>query len=174
VPVRPSKLWKDLPVERRLPLADAFWRDEQGVDQQIEAIVTLARRLKFRTKSVQALSIERARTSPSFGGFDAAGRATRASLRAAPHGLSRRPGIPHENGSSPEEVAAPDPAAPPGREKSRRRRQSPHQDLDGGDIDPTPWRADSRAGAVPDAPPVGVLGPAVWNSPLYFRWGGRS
>jgi hypothetical protein len=59
VPVRPSKLWKDLPAEKRVVAADAFWRDEQGLEQQIEAVIVIARRLNFRTKSVQALPIER-------------------------------------------------------------------------------------------------------------------
>lgn len=50
-----------MPVENRVVAADAFWRDEQsdsGV-QQVEAIVTIARRLNFRPKSVQALPLEK-------------------------------------------------------------------------------------------------------------------
>ncbi|HXT69059.1 MAG TPA: hypothetical protein VN700_04870 [Vicinamibacterales bacterium] len=61
MPIRPSRLWKDMPVENRVVAADAFWRDEQsdsGV-QQVEAIVTIARRLNFRPKSVQALPLEK-------------------------------------------------------------------------------------------------------------------
>jgi hypothetical protein len=46
-------------AERRLAAAEAFWRDEQGLDQQVEATVVLARRLNFRAKSVQALPIAR-------------------------------------------------------------------------------------------------------------------
>src|ERR1700680_1354318 len=61
--VRPSKLWKDMPPDKRLAAADAFWRDDRGsgaVDpQKIEATVAIARRLNFRPKSVQALSTER-------------------------------------------------------------------------------------------------------------------
>ena len=47
-----------MPVETRVAAAEAFWRDEESQDigvQHVEVIVTLARRLKFRTKSVQAL-----------------------------------------------------------------------------------------------------------------------
>ena len=46
---------------QRLAAAEAFWNDESDdvQTQQIEAMVLLARRLNFRAKSVQALSIER-------------------------------------------------------------------------------------------------------------------
>jgi hypothetical protein len=47
--------------ENRLVAADAFWRDDQtdaGM-QQVEAIVSIARRLNFRAKSVQALPLEK-------------------------------------------------------------------------------------------------------------------
>jgi len=59
--VRPSKLWKEMSREKRLLAADAFWRDdEEGTAaQHIEAIVSLAQRLKFRPKSIQALPVER-------------------------------------------------------------------------------------------------------------------
>ena len=48
-----------MPPEKRLAAAAAFWRDEQGMDQRLEAAALLARRLKFRMKSVQALPVER-------------------------------------------------------------------------------------------------------------------
>jgi hypothetical protein len=61
MPVRPSRLWKDMPPEKRLIAADAFWREEQAdiQMQHVDAIVSIARRLNFRPKSVQALPIER-------------------------------------------------------------------------------------------------------------------
>jgi hypothetical protein len=62
MPDRPSRLWKDLPLETRLEAADAFWRDTESQDiqsQHVEAMVLLARRLNFRVKSIQALPIER-------------------------------------------------------------------------------------------------------------------
>ncbi len=62
MPDRPARLWKDLPADKRVRAAEAFWRDEQSPEiqwQQLEATVTLAKRLNFRPKSVQALSIER-------------------------------------------------------------------------------------------------------------------
>ncbi|MDA1307677.1 MAG: hypothetical protein O2917_10495 [Acidobacteria bacterium] len=48
-----------MPPEKRLVAATAFWEDEHGLDQQVEVIVTLARKLNFRPKSVQQLSTER-------------------------------------------------------------------------------------------------------------------
>src|SRR5262245_15693424 len=57
--VRPSQLWKKMSLERRLAAADAFWQDENGGEQQIEAIVAIAQKLKFRPKSVQTQPLER-------------------------------------------------------------------------------------------------------------------
>ena len=56
---RPSRLWKNLPAERRLEAAELFWMDEEGNEQQIEAVGALATHMKFRTKSVLALPVER-------------------------------------------------------------------------------------------------------------------
>jgi hypothetical protein len=57
--IRPSRLWKDMPADRRVQAAEALWRDDQAMEQQIEATALLARRLNFRVKSVQALPVER-------------------------------------------------------------------------------------------------------------------
>jgi hypothetical protein len=51
-----------MPIEKRVLAAEAFWRDRDSPDiqvQQMEAVAALARRLKFRTQSVQALPVER-------------------------------------------------------------------------------------------------------------------
>jgi hypothetical protein len=59
---RPSRLWRDLPADKRIQVAEAFWRDETSEDvqvQQLEATVLLAKRLNFRPKSVLSLSVER-------------------------------------------------------------------------------------------------------------------
>ncbi len=56
---RPSRLWKGLPAERRLEAAELFWMDEEGNEQQLEAVGALASHMKFRTKSVLALPVER-------------------------------------------------------------------------------------------------------------------
>lgn len=48
-------------AEQRLAAANAFWReDEADIQlQHVEVIVSIARRLNFRPKSVQALPVER-------------------------------------------------------------------------------------------------------------------
>jgi hypothetical protein len=56
---RPSRLWKRLPLERRVTAAELFWEDDQSTDQQLEAIAAIATHMKFRTKSVLALTPER-------------------------------------------------------------------------------------------------------------------
>jgi len=50
-----------MPAEQRLAAADAFWREDQSdiQMQHVDAIVTIAKRLNFRPKSVQALPVER-------------------------------------------------------------------------------------------------------------------
>jgi hypothetical protein len=52
---RPSQLWKRLSSERKLLAADAFWQDENAAAEQAEAVVMIAQRIKFRTRSVQTL-----------------------------------------------------------------------------------------------------------------------
>jgi hypothetical protein len=56
---RPTILWKRLPADKRLTAADLFWRDEQAAEQQVEAVAAIAAHMKFRTKSVLGLAIDR-------------------------------------------------------------------------------------------------------------------
>ena len=56
---RPSRLWKQMSTEKRLDAAELFWSDEHSTEQQIEAIGSLAGHMKFRTKSVVALPVDR-------------------------------------------------------------------------------------------------------------------
>jgi hypothetical protein len=56
---RPSRLWKRMPVDHRVAAAELFWDDEQSTDQQLEAVAAIATHMKFRTKSVLALTPER-------------------------------------------------------------------------------------------------------------------
>jgi hypothetical protein len=58
-PFRPSRLWRRLPAEKRLDAAELFWADEQSTEQQAEAIAALAAHMKFRMKSVLALTGEK-------------------------------------------------------------------------------------------------------------------
>jgi hypothetical protein len=56
---RPSRIWKRLTQEQRLAAAEPFWNDEQSTEQQVEAIAAIASRMKFRTKSVLGLPLEK-------------------------------------------------------------------------------------------------------------------
>ena len=56
---RPSKLWKQMPSDRRVAAAQLFWADDQSTEQQLEAVAALAAHMKFRAKSVIGLPIEK-------------------------------------------------------------------------------------------------------------------
>jgi hypothetical protein len=56
---RPSKLWRRMPLERRVDAADLFWNDEHSADQQMEAVASIASHMKFRPRSVLALAPEK-------------------------------------------------------------------------------------------------------------------
>jgi hypothetical protein len=110
-----------MPLEKRVAAADAFWRDDESQDvavQKMEVIAELARRLKFRIKSMRTLPIDRrARHMAQLGDVSDA-VATRALI--AYHFSARRDlmsafldavGIAHENGLITEEKVAPPAAA---------------------------------------------------------------
>src|SRR6185436_17479948 len=113
---RPARLWKSMSPEQRLTAADAFWREDQNDIQlqHMDAIATMARRLNFRTKSVQALPVERRAKLLSQLSEVSDAVATRALI--AYHFTARRDlmaafldalGIPHDNGVINEENVAP-------------------------------------------------------------------
>ena len=56
---RPSKLWRRLPLDRRMDAADLFWNDEHSADQQMEAVASIATHMKFRPRSILALTPEK-------------------------------------------------------------------------------------------------------------------
>jgi hypothetical protein len=56
---RPSRLWRRMSLDRRTEAAELFWADEQSVDQQLEAVASIATRMKFRARSVVALPVEK-------------------------------------------------------------------------------------------------------------------
>jgi hypothetical protein len=58
--VPPTRLWRRLPIERRIDAARAFWEndDEQSQADQIEAILALSRHMKFRPQSMQSMPID--------------------------------------------------------------------------------------------------------------------
>ena len=102
---RPSQLWKRLSSERKLLAADAFWQDDNAAAEQAEAIVMIAQRIKFRTRSVQALPRDKkARQLVNLGGVS---EMVAARLLVAYHLHHQRAmmaafldalGITHENG----------------------------------------------------------------------------
>jgi hypothetical protein len=115
---RPMRVWKRMTQEQRLAAAEPFWSDEQSTDQQIEAIALIASRMKFRTKSVLNLPLEkRIRYLAS---LPTISDAIVARALVAYHLQHQRPmmaafldslGIAHENGLIAEEtVAKPDAA----------------------------------------------------------------
>jgi hypothetical protein len=107
-----------MPLETRVAAADAFWRDDESPEieaQHADALVTLARRLNFRPKTLQNLPVERLAKHLGQMGEVSDAIATRALI--AFHFSGRRPlmgafldalGITHDNGLiTAEEVAAP-------------------------------------------------------------------
>ena len=57
--IHPARLWKQMSDAEKLRAADAFWRDPEGVQQQIEAMALLAQRLKARPRYIQSLTTEK-------------------------------------------------------------------------------------------------------------------
>lgn len=57
--LRPAKLWRAMPLDVRAAAAQAFWTDENAALEQAEAIALIARQIKFRPRSVQALTVEK-------------------------------------------------------------------------------------------------------------------
>jgi hypothetical protein len=116
---RPSQLWKQLPADRRLQAAEAFWQDENAAVEQGEAIASIAQRIKFRVKSVLAMPLEKkARQLVS---LSAISELVAARLLVAYHLTHQRPmmgaflsslGIAHEDGLiADEDLQPPEPAA---------------------------------------------------------------
>jgi hypothetical protein len=114
---RPSQLWKQLPPERKLQAAEAFWRDEHAAMEQAEAVALIAQRIKFRTKSVVAMPVDK--KSRQLVAMATVSEMIAARLLVAYHLAAQRPmmggfldalGIAHENGLiEDEETAAPTP-----------------------------------------------------------------
>ena len=102
---RPSQLWKQLPADRKVTAAEAFWHDENAAAEQAEIIATIAQRIKFRPKSVVAMPVDKkARHLVS---LPAISEAVAARLLVAYHLAHQRPmmgqfldalGIAHEEG----------------------------------------------------------------------------
>jgi hypothetical protein len=111
---RPSLDWKRLPGDRKLMAAAAFWRDGNGHAEQAEVITTIANRIKFRPKSVIAMSVEK--KSRHLVALPAISEAVAARLLVAYHIVHQRPmmgrfldalGVAHEDGLIAEEKLEP-------------------------------------------------------------------
>jgi hypothetical protein len=59
VPAGPGKLWKRIPTERRMMAVEAFWKDDEAIEQQAEALLAIASHLRFRPKTVHTLPLEK-------------------------------------------------------------------------------------------------------------------
>jgi hypothetical protein len=115
---RPSRLWRRLPLERRIDAASLFWADEQSEDQQVEAVASIASHMKFRPRSVIGLPPER--RAKYLAQLPNVSDAIAARALVSYHLERHRPmmgafldalGIPHENGLITEEtVSKPDAA----------------------------------------------------------------
>jgi len=116
-PFRPSRLWRRLPLDRRIDAASLFWGDEQSEDQQVEAVASIASHMKFRPRSVVGLAPER--RAKYLAQLPNVSDAIAARALVSYHLERHRPmmaafldglGIPHENGLITEEaVPKPDP-----------------------------------------------------------------
>lgn len=55
----PGRVWKRIPAERKLAAVEAFWNDEDAIEQQAEALLAIASHLRFRPKTVRSLPLEK-------------------------------------------------------------------------------------------------------------------
>jgi hypothetical protein len=116
----PTRLWKKMTAAQRLAAAQAFWRDEDATDDQLQAVLLIAQQKKFRPKSVIGLDVDRkARHLASIINLPE-GLSARALI--VYHLASQRPmmaafldqlGIKHEDGLIQEEQVQPDAAKLP-------------------------------------------------------------
>ncbi len=116
-PIRPARLWKQLPSDRRVVAARAFWGDESAGAEQAEAMALIARQLKFRPKSVAALNVDK--KAKYLIGMAQMSDPIAARLLVSYHLDTQRPmmgrfldalGITHENGLIQEDDLQPPPA----------------------------------------------------------------
>ena len=116
-PLTATRLWKNMTAPQRLAAAQAFWKDEQATDDQLQAVMLIAQQKKFRPKSVLALDDDRkARHLASMMNLPAslAARALIVYHLAEQRGMMSTfldaLEIPHENGLIQEDAVVPDAA----------------------------------------------------------------
>src|SRR5262245_24178942 len=103
--IHPARLWKQMTEADKLRAAEAFWRDPDGAQQQIEAMALLAQRLKARPRYIQSLAVEK--KAQHLAHYSAMPELLAARLLVSYHLAHQRPmmaafldavGITHENG----------------------------------------------------------------------------
>jgi hypothetical protein len=109
-----AQLWKQMSESQRLRAAEAFWREPDGVEQQLEAMALLAQKLKARPRYIQGLPVEkRARHLAHFPGMP---DLLAARMLVSYHLAHQRPmmsafldaiGITHDNGLITEDPKSP-------------------------------------------------------------------
>ena len=113
--MRPSRMWRLMPLDVRTSAAAAFWRDEQAALEQAEGVALIARHIKFRPKSVMSLPVDR--KARHLAGLTQVSDLLAARLLVAYHLEHQRPmmgafldaiGIAHDNGL----ITAEEPTAP--------------------------------------------------------------
>jgi hypothetical protein len=112
----PARLWKQLTGDERLKLARAFWLDEEATEDQLQAVMLIAQRKNFRSKTVVAMDVDRkARHLATLPNLT---DALAARVLTVYHLATQRPmmgtfldalGIAHDNGIIREDGAKPDP-----------------------------------------------------------------
>src|SRR5215470_2039947 len=116
-PLTPARLWKRMTAEQRLDAARAFWRSEDGADDQVQAVLLIAQQKKFRPKTVMALDEER--RARHLASFPSIPETIAARALVAYHLAAQRPmmgafldalGIAHEDGVIQAEEVKPDAA----------------------------------------------------------------
>jgi hypothetical protein len=111
---QPAQIWKQMSESQKLRAAEAFWREPDGIEQQVEAMALLAQKLKARPRYIQGLPIEkRARHLAHFSGMP---DLLAARMLVSYHLAHQRPmmsafldavGIAHDNGLITEDPKAP-------------------------------------------------------------------
>jgi len=102
--------------EQRLKASHAFWSDEEATDDQIQAVLLIARQKKFRPKSVLSLDVDR--KSKHLATLASLPDSVAARTLIVYHLAEQRPlmgafldalGIAHENGLIKDDEVKPDP-----------------------------------------------------------------
>ena len=116
-PLTPSRLWKQMSSAQRTSAGEAFWSDEEALDDQVQAAMLIAQQKKFRPKTVFGLDVER--KARHLASLPALSDPLAARVLIVYHLSAQRPmmgafldalGIAHENGLIQDDAAKPDPS----------------------------------------------------------------